>query len=258
MPEPPVMAMVRTYRRPYVCLRMTVNDSWVKAPAQPNGASHSWSVVIADDHAVTRSGVKLMLDMLDDVEVVGEASTGAELVEICRRVEPDAVLTDLDMPEMGGVEATEAIRRDFPDLPVLVLTVHEDGDRVLEAMRAGASGYLSKTASADDVHRALNALRAGDTYLTPEVAGVAIRALTERITTHAHTDPSSGSATPREREVLGLVAGGLSARSIARRLGISERTVNTHIGHVYRKLGVNNRVDAVLAGMRAGLVDGPG
>lgn len=217
----------------------------------------AWRVVIADDHEVTRSGIKLMLDILDGVEVVGEASNGSELLEECRRTTPDAVLTDLDMPELDGVQATERLTQDFPGLPVLVLTVHEDGESVSDALRAGATGYVSKSASADEVRRALEALRTGQGYLSSGVTAAAIRSMSRTLAERSRVGHAEGAMTPREREVLQEVARGLSARKIARRLGISERTVSTHIGNVYRKLGVNNRVDAVLAGMRAGLVRAP-
>ncbi len=221
------------------------------------GQLGAWRVLIADDHAVTRSGIRLMAEMVDGFEVVGEAATGTEAIRLCGELHPDLVLMDLQMPEMHGIECTRRVKEQFPDIQVLILTVHEDEEAVFEAIRAGASGYLSKTASVSDVRTALDAVRSGGTYLTPSIAGIAIRSLSKRVNEAHKASRASDLTTQREREVLGLLAKGLSARAIASRLGISERTVNTHIGHAYRKLGVNNRVDAILAAMRLGLVETP-
>lgn len=218
-------------------------------------ADRIWRIVVADDHAVTRSGIRMMLESIDGVEVVGEAATGSQALRLCEELEPDAVLMDIEMPDMDGIHATEQIRAEHPGVGVLMLTVHEHGDAVFEAMRAGASGYLPKSASLDEVREAVDTLRAGGTYMTPSLAGLAIRSLTRKVDDVREAAKMAEMTTPREREVLELLSQGLSARAIARRLGISERTVNTHIGHVYRKLGVNNRVDAVLAGLKLGLVE---
>lgn len=225
-------------------------------PARPERPA-PFRIVVADDHAVTRSGVRMIAELYADFEVVGEGSTGAEAVELARRLSPDLVVMDLKMPEMGGIEAIAALKEEFPDLPVLVFTVHEDGNAILEAMRAGATGYLPKSASCEDIHEAIKAVRAGDTYISPQMAGLAIKWLSRKMDEANRASLLTEVITPREREVLALLGTGLSSRSIAKRLGTGERTVNTHIGHLYRKLGVNNRVDAVLAGMRVGLVETP-
>lgn len=221
------------------------------------GGPGSWRIVIADDHAVTRSGIRMMAECVEGVEVVGEASNGVEAVGLCRELHPDAVLMDVEMPEMSGIEATKAIRDELPDTAVLILTVHEDGDAVFEAVQAGASGYLAKSSSLTQVQEAMDTLREGGTYMTPSVAGLAIHSLTRKVDDARKAAQAQELTTPREREILEHLTQGLSARSIARKLDISERTVNTHIGHIYRKLGVNNRVDAVLEGLRLGLVEQP-
>lgn len=227
------------------------------AQASTDPAADVLRILIADDHAVTRSGIRILAELEGSIEVVAEAATGAEAVRLCDEVEPDLVLMDLQMPEMGGVEAIGVLRERHPDLPILVLTVHEDEDAVFEAIRAGATGYLPKSASTAEVHEALHAIRDGQTYMPPAIAGLAIRSLSRHIDESGRASKSSGLLTDRETEVLQLLATGLSARNIGGTLGISERTVNTHIGHVYRKLDVNNRVDAIVAGMRLGIVDAP-
>jgi DNA-binding NarL/FixJ family response regulator len=136
--------------------------------------------------------------------------------------------------------------------------VHEHEDTVFEAIHAGASGYLSKSASLDELKDAFTSMRAGGTYMSPQVAGIAIRSLSRKASEAEQATRAADVLTERELEVLDLLGNGMSARNIAKRLSISERTVNTHIGHIYRKLGVNNRVDAVLAAMRLGLVKNTG
>ena len=212
-------------------------------------------IILADDHAITRSGIRVMAESIDGLEVVAECSTGMEVLQACAQLEPNIVLMDLQMPQMGGLEATRRIKQEFPGVEVLVLTVSEDEDAVFDAIHAGAAGYLSKSCTADDLREAIAAVRAGGSYMTPSVAGMAIRSLSHRAEKVREAARVAEVMTGRERQVLAHLSRGQSARSIADNLGISERTVNTHIGHVYRKLGVNNRVDAVLEGLRLGLVE---
>lgn len=220
-------------------------------------STRPFRIVVADDHAVTRQGIRLLVSDIEDAEIVGEAATGAEAVSGCRELKPDLVLMDLDMPELGGKEAIEQIRAEMPEVAVLVLTVHEDGEAVFDAIRAGASGYLSKASSMQDLREAFGALRQGGAFMTPKVAGTALGYLSRKAEETHKSVTGADKTTPREREILELLGRGLSARRIASRLGISERTVNTHVGHIYRRLGVNNRVDAIREGMRLGLVESP-
>lgn len=220
---------------------MTANGDTTQTP--------TLSIVIADDHDVTRSGLRLMIELVEDVQLVGEASTGAEAVSLCADLHPDVVLMDLQMPEMSGLDAIRIIRRDHPDIIILVLTVSEDEKTILQAINAGAAGYLSKQSGLAEITQGLQSVIKGGSYLSPSIVGAAMRGLTGA--SEAGSEPR---LTHRETEVLELVVDGLTSRVIAERLGISERTVNTHIDHCYRKLEVNNRVDAVLAAMRLGLV----
>ncbi|HVL82005.1 MAG TPA: response regulator transcription factor [Actinomycetota bacterium] len=208
-------------------------------------------IVIVDDHAVARTGLRLMVG--EAAQIVGEGETGRDAVRLCEETEPDLVLLDLQMPEMGGLEALALIRSRHPATRVLVLTVDEDPETVRSAVRAGASGYVSKSAGSREIAEALRVVRDGGTYMSPDIAGGVMRGFVGG----GRETANGPRLTPRERETLALLAQGFSARSIAIRLSITERTVNTHITHCYRKLGVNNRVDAVLAGMRLRLVDVP-
>ena len=214
-------------------------------------------VLIADDHPVSRQGVRLMIEMLPGVEVVGEANNGNEALELCAETHPDLVLMDLDMPEMSGIETIKRLKESQPETAVLVLTVHDGEEAIFDAVRAGASGYLTKSAGLEEIGRALDAMRSGGSYMASHVAGKAISYLSRRSEQAQLAVTAVESTTVREREVLLLLGEGLSARRIAGRLGISERTVNTHVGHLYRRLGVNNRVDAVREAMRLGLVPAP-
>lgn len=217
----------------------------------------SLRVLIADDHGVVREGIRLLIAGVDGVEIVGEARDGAEAIELCRELEPDAVLMDVDMPEMDGVAAARRLRDELPAVRVLVLTVHEDEETIFDAVRAGASGYVTKSAGSAELAEALGALAQGGAYMTPLAARKALRYLAQQAEVAERAARAADVTTEREREILGLLAHGLSAREVAARLGISERTVNTHVGHIYRRLGVRNRVDAVREGIRLGLVEAP-
>lgn len=214
-------------------------------------------VLVVDDHEITRQGIRLTAEAVVGVEVVGEAGTGTDAVRLCRELAPDLVLMDLDMPEMDGVEATRRLKEESPDTTVLVLTVHDDEEAAIAAIRAGASGFVPKSSSVAEIRTALDALKSGQTYI-PSTSGVGLlRYLREAAGGLERDAPRAQRITERERQILVLLAHGLSARQIGKNLGISERTVNTHVGSVYRKLGVNNRIGAVRAAVRAGLVELP-
>ena len=210
-------------------------------------------VLIVDDHAVVREGLRAFLELQDWIAVVGEAADGNEAVQQAAQLHPDVILMDLVMPELDGLGAMRSIRADAPDLRVIVLTSYLDDATLLPALRAGAAGYLLKNAQPQEIARAVRAAAAGEALLDP---GVAARLL-DSIARPAGEEPGD-TLTRREREVLGLIGRGFSNKRIALELGIAEKTVKTHVGHVLAKLGVPDRTSAALHAVRAGLVaDGP-
>jgi DNA-binding NarL/FixJ family response regulator len=204
-------------------------------------------VVIADDHGVVRDGLAGVLAAEADLEVVGSVGNGAEAVESCRVARPDVVLMDLEMPVLDGIEATHIIREERPETAVLVLTSFADARRITAALAVGAAGYLLKDASAEDVVRGIRAAASGGAPLDPHAA----RLLLEAKDT---PDPLDG-VSPREREVFALLLDGLPNKVIAQRLGISEKTVKTHLTHIFRRIDVTDRVQAILWAERHGLRD---
>lgn len=212
-------------------------------------------VFLVDDHAVVRRGMRAFFDMLDDIEVLGEASDGQaaldELAAAAARDQlPDVVLMDLLMPRLDGVAATRAIKQRFPEVEVVALTSFSEAERVHVALEAGAAGYLLKDAEADQVGAAVRAAQRGEVHLDPAVA----RKLTRSLVAPQHT---ATALTPREREILVLVAHGKSNRDIADALVISERTARTHVSNVLSKLGLASRTQAALWAVREGLVTEP-
>ena len=195
-------------------------------------------VVVVDDHAVVRSGLELFLATTGDIEVAGSAADGVEAVEVIARERPDVVIMDLSMPNVDGVEATRRITVDHPDSRVLVLTSFSDQTRIMDALSAGADGYLLKDAEPEAIAAAVRSVHAGESPLDPKAA----RALLESRRSQ-QVDPV---LTQREREVLGLVRDGLANKQIARQLGISERTVKAHLTSVFQSLGVTDRTQAAL------------
>jgi NarL family two-component system response regulator LiaR len=213
--------------------------------------AESISVLIVDDHAVVREGLRSFLELQDGIEVVGEAADGEAAVRAAEAWSPDVVLMDLVMPRLDGVGAMRELRRRLPTARVIVLTSFPDDDRLLPAIQAGAAGYLLKNADPKEVVRAVRAAHAGDALLDPGVAARLVAAISQ--------PPGAAPAerlTPREGEVLALIARGMPNKLIARELEISEKTVKTHVGHLLAKLGVSDRTQAALRAVREGLVDG--
>jgi DNA-binding NarL/FixJ family response regulator len=204
-------------------------------------------VLIADDHGVVRDGLAGVIGAQPDLEVVGAVENGAEAVESCRRTHPDVVLMDLEMPVLDGIEATRLIRSEHPQSAVLVLTSFSDVRRITAALAVGATGYLLKDASAEDVLRGIRAAAAGGAPLDPQAARLLLEAKDA-------PDPLDG-ISPREREVFALLLDGLPNKLIAQRLGISEKTVKTHLTNIFRRIDVTDRVQAVLWAERQGLRD---
>jgi NarL family two-component system response regulator LiaR len=207
-------------------------------------------VLVADDHAVVREGLRTFLALQDGIEVVGEAADGEAAVREAERLRPDVVLMDLVMPRLDGVGAMRELRHRLPGCRAIVLTSYADDDRILPAIQAGAAGYLLKNVEPRELARAVRAAHAGEAVLDPSVAARVVSAL-------AHPEPPAPrdeQLTPREREVLALIARGMANKRIARELGVSEKTVKAHVGHVLAKLGVTDRTQAALHAVRAGLV----
>ena len=205
------------------------------------------SVLLADDHLVVRTGLSQLLDSFEDIEVVGAAADGEEAVAMATEHEPDVVLMDLSMPGTDGVEATRRIISSRPETRVVVFTSFSDRERIIEALDAGAIGYLLKDAEPGEIHRGIQAAARGESPLAPKAAHALISARTER-------KPSS-TLTDREREVLILLAQGLANKQIARRLGIAEKTVKAHLTNVFQRIGVADRTQAALWAERNGLLD---
>ena len=202
-------------------------------------------VLIADDHAVVRHGLKELLSTFRDVELVGEAANGEEAALLCVERAPDVVLMDLEMPVVDGIEATRQIRAQNPDVAIVVLTSFSDRKKILQALDAGAVGYLLKDVEPEDLEKAIAAAARGESPLDPKAA----RAL---VSARRATAPAEG-LSDREREVLLMVADGLANKQIAQRLSISEKTVKAHLTSVFRQIGVTDRTQAALWAERSGL-----
>jgi NarL family two-component system response regulator LiaR len=204
-------------------------------------------VLIADDHAVLREGLRSFLELQEGIEIVGDAADGAEAVELAERLRPAVILMDLVMPKLDGVEAMRELNERVPGTRVIILTSYIDDDRLLPAIRAGAAGYLLKNAEPQELARAIRTADAGEALIDPSVAA----RLVERLAQDEQRDDYE-SLTAREREVLDLIGRGLSNKRIALELGIAEKTVKTHVSNLLGKLGVADRTQAALYASRMG------
>jgi NarL family two-component system response regulator LiaR len=207
-------------------------------------------VLLVDDHAVVREGLRTFLELQDGIEVVGEAADGDEGVREAERLRPDVILMDLVMPKLDGVEAMRELRRELPETRVIVLTSFAEDDRLLPAIQAGAAGYLLKDVRPAELARAVRAAHAGEALLDPAVAARLVEAIAQ-----APGEEPVERLTPREREVLEMIGRGLPNKLIARRLEVSEKTVKNHVTHLLAKLGVSDRTQAALYAARTGLVE---
>jgi DNA-binding NarL/FixJ family response regulator len=205
-------------------------------------------VLLADDHAVVRQGLKTFLDLQEDIEVVAEAGDGAAAVDAAARTEPDVILLDLVMPVLDGVGALRALRERDSAARVIVLTSFGDDDKLFTALRAGAAGYLLKDVEPSELVRAIRSAHAGQSPLSPAIA----TRMVEEVAQGGTVAP--GELTPRELDVLTLIARGRSNKVIARELGVAEKTVKTHVSHILGKLGLTDRTQAALYAVRQGLV----
>jgi len=207
-------------------------------------------VLVVDDHQLFREGVRALLDSLDGIEVVGEAANGSEALALAERALPDVVLMDVQMPDMTGLEATRRVLAAHPSVGVVIVTMFDDDETVFAAMRAGARGYVLKGAGQADLARAIEAVARGEAIYGPGVAGRILqffRASRSHLPVDAFPD-----LTEREREVLDQIAAGKGNAAIARRLGITEKTVKNHVSNIYSKLHVADRAQAMLRARDAG------
>ena len=214
-------------------------------------------ILLVDDHAVVREGLRAFLSLQDGFEIVGEAADGVQAIERAAALEPDVILMDLVMPKLDGVSAMRELRRRAGGRErtphVIVLTSFLDDDRLLPALEAGAAGYLLKNSQPAELARAVRAAQAGEAIIDPTAAARLVHALSD----DERRRPAAtvlDQLTSREREVLTLIAQGRANKRIALELGISEKTVKTHVGHVLAKLGVSDRTQAALLAVREGLV----
>jgi DNA-binding NarL/FixJ family response regulator len=220
-------------------------------------------VLAADDQRVVREGLAMLLGLLPDVEVVGTAANGEEALALADELRPDVILMDLRMPRMDGVEATRRLRATHPEIKVVVLTTYADDRSVIDALRAGALGYLTKDAGGDEIRQALQRVTNGQASLDPAVQMHLVEAIATSTTTTTTTTTDATSAppasqlpdglTPREAEVLALIGAGLSNAEIAARLFVSEATVKSHVNHLFPKIGARDRAQAVGYAYRHGL-----
>lgn len=212
-------------------------------------------VVIADDQALFREGLRTLLSTRDDVEVVGEAANGEEAVELVERERPAVVLMDLRMPVLDGIQATARIRDRWPDVPVLVLTTFEDDANLFGALRAGAAGYLLKDVSSETLMAAIHAATRGESFLQSTVTGRVVAAFTRLMEPGGERPAALVIAlSPREREILALIATGASNKEVADRLNLAEGTVKNHVTNILAKLDVRDRTHAAIRARELGLI----
>ncbi|TME38496.1 MAG: response regulator transcription factor [Chloroflexi bacterium] len=214
-------------------------------------------VIIADDHELARLGLRTMLEPEPDLEVVGEAATGREAVELSRRLEPDLVLMDIRMPDVDGLVATRAIKEELPRVSILIVTLSEDPDYLLEALRVGAAGYVLKDASRREVVAAVRQVLSGESPLDPKLAAQLIRRLAHQTPSKDQPAKHGDELTQRELDVLRLVAEGKTNAEIAQSLFVSVGTVKVHVERIINKLGVSDRTQAAVRGVELGYLTPP-
>ncbi|MGE5674434.1 MAG: response regulator [Mycobacterium leprae] len=209
-------------------------------------------ILIADDHLVVREGVRTMLEIQDDMAVVGEACNGEEAVQLAGQLQPDVILMDLRMPGLDGLGAIRAIRRQWPDLAVVIFTTYDDDNNIVQGLQAGARGYVLKDSSREAIYAAIRSASRGETLLPPAVAARVVAHLAQG--SSGATAPADPVLSERELEVLRLVADGQRNKEIADELGITERTVKAHLASIFNKLGVTSRAEATARAMSEGLL----
>jgi len=211
-----------------------------------------YRILLADDHTMFRAGVKKMLERMSDVEIVAEASDGLELISLLGRVEADLVLLDISMPKLGGIEAAKKIRKTFPQVKILVLTMHLNKDYFYYSMSAGASGYLLKQDADEELFSAVDKIRAGETYISPFLSTELIGDVVD--ISRGRGDSMPAPLSPREREVLKFIAEGKTSREIAEVLSLSVRTVEHHRANILKKTKTRSTADLVRFAFQQGYI----
>ena len=212
-------------------------------------------VVIADDHPVVRTGLRLMLGMKEGIELVGEAADGVAAIHLVSSLQPDVVLMDLRMPAMDGLEAIEHIRVEWPQIAIIVLTTYDEDDLMLRSLQAGVRGYLLKESGLETVLQAIESAARGEMLLQPEMMKRILDRATRRVSPPSHTRENSDfNLTAREREVLAGIASGERSKEVGARLGITRRTVESYLNSIYTKLNVDSRAAAVAIAIERGLL----
>jgi DNA-binding NarL/FixJ family response regulator len=202
-------------------------------------------VLIADDHHMVRQGIKQILELENDIEVVSQASNGEEAVKLSREYKPDVILMDINMPGMNGLQAIEELKKEEGIYKVVVLTIHQDREYLFKTIQLGAEGYVLKDAEASVLIEAIRTVYEGNTYIQPNMTSELVREYT-RISTHTRSKEEENVLTSREVEVIGLIAEGLINKEIAKKLYISEKTVKNHVSNIFKKLNVSDRTQAAI------------
>lgn len=208
-------------------------------------------VILADDHTLVRAGLRSLVEQMQDVDVVAEASNGREVLSLVPTHRPDIVLMDITMPGMNGLDAARHLKKDFPDVRIIILSMHASEEYVLQALRAGASGYLLKDSATLELALALQAVRRGETYLSPPISRQVVESYLQRV---GEGGQPLSLLTGRQREILQLIAEGSSTKDIARKLGLSVKTVETHRAQLMERLGIRDVAGLVRFAIRHGLV----
>jgi DNA-binding NarL/FixJ family response regulator len=208
-------------------------------------------VLLADDHALVRAGIRALLNTIEGVEVIAEAGDGFEAFRLIEELQPDIVLLDITMPGLSGLEVLEKSKKQFPDLRVIILTVHDAGEYAMQALRAGAAGYLPKSAAANELQVAIKIVSRGETYVSGEVSRKTLLEFSKGTTEHTHF---LAGLTPRQREILTLIAEGHSTKDIGRTLNISAKTVESHRAQLMERLDIHDVAGLVRFAIKKGLV----
>lgn len=210
-------------------------------------------IIIVDDHEVVRSGIKMLLDNVEDIDVVGEGSSGEDALELAEKLQPDVIVMDVSMPGMGGIEATQLIKQKMPEIQILALTIHEGQDYFFQMLQAGASGYVPKRSASNVLIEAIYQVAKGNAFIEPKITRLLVTDYVERVREGDEADSFDG-LTEREQEVLTHIAEDYTNQEIANMLNISVKTVERHRENIMGKLGLHTRIELVKYAIRKGLI----